>query len=359
LNLAIYGAQGIALGAYRAIKELHPEINIVCFLVTASEKNPSTLSGLAVRELHDFVAGMSQEEKDQIQVLIATPENVMGEIAESLKQAGLHNFQTIDSMRWAKMQEMAFIKSGQYTPLATYPDGVHMPSLTIFQMVHHKDKELKTNNQNPNYLVRLQVGAALANRAVAKLQDDTQDHISTRNGNYSELTGLYWVWKNQIQAGKAENGYVGLAHYRRFLALSEEDFKKMQDYEIDVVLPYPMPYEPNIQEHPKRYLTEAEWSAVLQALQELEPEYAQAFQAILSQEYLYNYNVIVAKSEVLNEYCTWLFGLLFRIEEIHDLDGTKEPNRYLGYVGEILETLYFMYHKKNLKIAYAGCRFLI
>ena len=92
---------------------------------------------------------------------------------------------------------------------------------------------------------------------------------------------------------------------------------------------------------------------------ELEPEYAEVFPNILSQEYLYNYNIVLAKGKVLDEYCRWLFPLLFRIEEINNPDGNKEPNRYIGYVGEVLETLYFMYNKDKLKIAHAGCRFLV
>lgn len=62
---------------------------------------------------------------------------------------------------------------------------------------------------------------------------------------------------------------------------------------------------------------------------------------------------------MLDDYCSWLFPLLFRIEEINDPVGEKTSNRYIGYIGETLETLYFMYHKDKLKIAHSGCRFLI
>lgn len=358
-NVVIYGAQGVALGTYNAIKELHPEINIQCFLVTSMGNNAPTLGGIPVRELNDFIAGMSQEEKDNIEVLIGTPESVMDAIAKSLDEAGLHNYVKLDSMRWAKLQEMAFIKSGRYMPLDSYPDGVHIPDIKIFKMVHHKDKDLRTKYDDSQYITRLQVGATFADRTVADLQDNIQDNISDRNGNYSELTGLYWFWKNYILAGKADNGYVGLAHYRRFLEFSDDDLKKIQDNDIDVILPYPMPYEPNIEAHHLRYLSDSEWNAVLRALDVLQPEYAKAFKEILKQDYFYNYNVIVAKGEVLDNYCSWLFPLLFRIEELNDPKGEKQPNRYIGYVGETLETLYFMYNKDKLKIAHTGCRFLV
>ena len=358
MNLVIYGAQGIALGAYNAIKELHPEISILCFLVTSIGGNLPILGGIPVRELDEFVEGMTQDEKDDIKVLIGTPENVMTSIENSLKEVGIYNSIRLDSLRWAKIQEMAFIKAGGFVPLVTYPNGMHTPDLHVFKMVHHKDKELQTVYEDPSYVTRLQVGADFADKNVVELQDNTLDNISNRNGNYSELTGLYWIWKNYIEAGKAKDAYVGLAHYRRFLEISNDDIERLQDNDIDVVLPYPMPYEPNIESHHLRYLSNSEWNAVLQAIKELRPEYVSPFEAILKKKHFYNYNVIIAKSAVLNDYCSWLFPLLFRIEEINDPMGEKQPNRYIGYVGETLETLYFMSNKDKLKIAHAGCRFL-
>lgn len=143
------------------------------------------------------------------------------------------------------------------------------------------------------------------------------------------------------------------------IAAVQDDLRRLYANNIDVVLPYPMPYEPNIGAHHLRYLSDFEWNAVLQALEELQPEYAKAFIGILSQEYLFNYNIIVAKKEVFDEYCSWLFPILFRVEEINDPDGIKPPNRYIGYIGETLETLYFMYNKDKLNITHTGCRFLV
>ena len=79
---------------------------------------------------------------------------------------------------------------------------------------------------------------------------------------------------------------------------------------------------------------------------------------MLKQEYLYNYNIVVAKREVLDAYCEWLFPLLFRIEEINDPKGEKIPNRYIGYIGETLETLYFMCNGEKLRIAHTECKFI-
>ena len=354
----IYGAQGIALGAYKAIKTVFPEKEVECFLVTAMGDNAPVLGGIPVRELQEFVSGMTQEEKDDVEVLIGTPENVMPAIESGLDEVGIHNYVRLTSIRWADIQRDAFLKNGEYMPLSAYPVGCHKAVLNVYKMSHYKDKALSTVWTEPSYIKKLQVGRVLTDEKIAELNDALGDNISDKNGNYSELTGLYWIWKNALQKLN-ERGYCGLAHYRRMLELSEDDLLRLVDNDIDVVLPYPMSYEPNIEAHHLRYLSDSEWDAVLHALEELQPDYSEAFKDILNQEYFYNYNVILAKKDVLDDYCSWLFSLLFRIEENNDPNKEKEPNRYMGYVGETLETLYFMYNKDKLKIAHVGCRFLV
>ena len=125
---------------------------------------------------------------------------------------------------------------------------------------------------------------------------------------------------------------------------------------MDVVLPYPLPYEPNIHAHHERYLKEVDWNALLTALRELQPKYAEAFEDILNQRYLYNYNEIMAKKAVLREYCEWLFPILQRVEELSEPKGCDRADRYIGYMGETLETLYFMKNADRLNIVHTLCK---
>jgi hypothetical protein len=205
------------------------------------------------------------------------------------------------------------------------------------------------------------VGAALCMERVADLLDCDGENISGKNGNYSELTALYWIWKNRLGGHFAEDGkeYYGLVHYRRVLELTEDDALRLAGNGVDVVLPFPMPYEPDIGAHHRRYLETADWEAVCQAVWEVQPEYGAIFPEILRQRYFYNYNMILARKQVLKEYCDWLFPILFRVEELSCPKGSERSDRYIGYVGETLETLYFTYNAKRLNIVHTGCRFLI
>ena len=360
MDIVIYGAQGIALGAYKAIKEIAPEKNVLCFLVTKRVNSASTLDGLSVRELEEFVSSLDAQNKESIEVLIGTPESVMEDIEKSLDAAGLSNHQRLDSMRWADMMEKAFHINKRFIPLSDYECGTETANINVYMAKFWKDKVLESKEVVPTYMIPIQVGTALTDQRVAEVCDDVGENISVKNVNYSELTALYWMWKNWLLSNSEDcDSYYGLAHYRRYLQLSDDDLRRLKHNNIDVVLPYPMPYEPNIEAHHERYLDITEWAAVLQTLEELQPEHAVGLKDILRQGYMYNYNIIVAKRNVLADYCAWLFPILFRIEEIVDPDGTKKPNRYIGYIGETLETLYFMHNKQHLQIAHAGCKFLV
>ena len=93
---------------------------------------------------------------------------------------------------------------------------------------------------------------------------------------------------------------------------------------------------------------------MLRALRECEPDYADALPDIFAGRYFYNYNMFLAKDTVWKAYCDWLFPILKRTEELSVPKGSERADRYIGYLGENLTTLYFMYHKDDLKIAHVG-----
>lgn len=376
MDIAIYGAQGTALGAYEAIHNLYPIRNIRCFLVTDRGNNAEYLSGVPVLELETFANALSTEEKEDLEILIATPENMMPEIETSLESNGFFCHVRLTSSRWSELMHCYCAGEKDFMPLRALPVGYHRANMHVFMAKFHKDKELSARYGLPEWITPIQVGAVLSPRRVANILDCDGENISAKNGNYSELTALYWIWRNCLGSGSTDsqgsdlsdsawNEYYGLSHYRRILELTEDDVLRLVDNGVDVVLPYPMPYEPDIEEHHRRYLKEEDWKAVRRAVWELQPEYSKAFPSVLEQKYLYNYNIILARKEVLAEYCEWLFPILSRVEELSVPRGKDRADRYIGYIAETLETLYFMYHaadkwaENRLNIMYSGCKFLI
>ena len=363
MNLAIFGAQGYALGAYIAVNALYPKRVIPYFIVSEMGENAPILGNIPVREIMAVSDELTKEQKDSLEVIIATPENVQPDIEETLENYGFRHYSRLDSDRWGELMKMFHIKLDRFLPLSALPVGYNKPFIRLYMAKSHKDRPLKNVIKLPEYIYPLQVGADNTEIRLADLADNTGENNSAKNANYSELTGLYWIWKNKLCAPgipEGESGqYFGLGQYRRMLLFSEDDVLRLLDNDVDVVLPYPMPYEPNIHAHHERYLKEADWNALLAALKEIHPEYADYFPQVLEQQYLYNYNVILAKKSVLREYCEWLFPILERTEQLSVPKGCEREDRYIGYMGETLETLYFMKNAGRLNVVHTECKLYV
>ncbi len=356
MDYAIFGAQGHALSVYDAYKMLYPDLTISFFVVSSLGGNAPMVRGTRVRELREVFQELSSPEKEQLEVLVATPEDVQPEIERSLRENGFNNYKLIDSDAYGALMEKYHRELGRLKILADLEKTNEKPLIYVYKAVFHKDRKLKNEPLQTDNMFSLQVGAANTDIRIADHSDNEGINISSKNVNYCELTGLYWIWKNRLIG---DGDYFGLMQYRRMLALTEEDHYKLKADDVDVVLPYPLPYEPDINAHHKRYIKDGDWDALFSALKELQPEYAEYFPRVLGQQYLYNYNVILAKKSVLNDYCKWLFPILERTEELSDPKGCDRSDRYIGYMGETLETLYFMKNAERLNICHTACKMFI
>lgn len=350
----MFGAKSVAIGTFRALRMLQPEIQISGFLVSSLKENPRKLEGLPVMELAEASEKFSAEEKRKICVYIATPEIWHKQIIESLLTFGFSNYRPIDSRTEAEWMEQYYAKMGRFPSLHSLPAGKETAKFSIYAARFYKDKKLEHPPVFPNYVSSILLGCD--GNSDKTLEDEVDfcdnrgDQISTRNPDFCEMTAFYWIWKNRLPYIK---DYVGIYHYRRMLDFTEEDRKRLLENKVDVVLPFPMIHLPDIREHHGRYMREEEWQVMLMALKELYPEYAERYEEIFSGIYLYNYNLILAKKEVFADYCGWVFPLLFRTEELCVLKGIKKTGRYLAYMSESLLTFYFLYHKE-LNIYHTG-----
>lgn len=338
-KLTIFGAKSIALGVCMAVKELYPDCQVEGFVVTDKSGNPDTLCGLPVAEAATYA-------DKNTPVLLAIPVNIQEGVRSGLNEMGYRNIIGLDSEKEAELMRRYYKKKGDFLPLKQNPAQVYIAR-------SHKDHPLKEAYDMPQWACSIQVGAALCNQRLSDLSDATGENISHKNANYCELTALYWIWKNRLLTAD-DTQYYGLFQYRRVLDISKEDIEELAKDKVDVVLPYPMACEPSILEHHARYVKESDWNAMLQALSQIYPEYDEKAQEVLRQQYMYNYNIILAKKEVLKDYCEWLFAILEKTEELSVPKGYERADRYIGYLGENLLTIYFMCNKKKLKIRHTG-----
>lgn len=339
MRYAIFGAKSTALGILKALEELYTEHKMTTFLVSSLEGNPLVLSGYPVLSVDEFA-------DKEIPVIVATPENLHKEISQMLEEKGFTNYVCMDSCKEQALMERYYNKLHVFPSLCDLPIGNNTSIMQVYIAQFHKDKGLKQSYKFPEWTIPIQVGAALTDIRISAITDDSGENISDRNSNYCELTALYWMWKNQ----RDFVDYCGLFHYRRFLEIAEDDILRLKNNDVDVILPYPMMCEPNISEHHKRYVSDNEWEIMIDVIKEIHPEYTNSFKEIFEKSYMYNYNMFIAKKEILKNFCQWLFPILDAIYEKSQPKGRERNDRYIGYIGENLLTLYFMHNKDKYKI---------
>ena len=344
---AIYGAGIIGLNIYTALKTAYG-LEPKAFLVSEKKKNPAEILGVPVMEPESW-----RHIADGL-ILIAAPEEYHEDIVGRLKRCGLNDYICINSELEYAVMSGYFRKTGRFLLLEdreAFNAGAETGAdtavpLFVAMACHEKDRKLKKKYPLPEWIVPIQVGAA-AGHCPGMRTDDTGDNISGRNFNYSELTATYWLWKNN------DSLYKGVCHYRRYLKLTEGEVNKLVAGDVDAVLPLPFFCYPDAKAQYGRYISEEDSRLLFSVLKELEPAYYNAAQVLLAGPYLYNYNMLIAKREVFDRYCAWMFPLLFAVEEKMKEKGVERKDRYLGYMGEVLTSLYFMKNSDCLHIAHA------
>ena len=180
------------------------------------------------------------------------------------------------------------------------------------------------------------------------LRDDTGEQISDHNGCLSELTGLYWIWKNR------DDDFAGLVHYRRFFALhypfgwpfrkggpdillTRAELDGLMD-RYDILLPRKRHYFlETLYSHYSHTFDHRHLDTARKIIKELCPDYLPAFDRVMGMRSGYMFNMMIMKKEILDSYCSWLFPILFELErrEVRpEMDAFQK--RLCGRVGERL-----------------------
>lgn len=219
------------------------------------------------------------------------------------------------------------------------------PKDIVIAVATHKAYRMPTD---PVYMP-LHVGKALHPELdLGFAGDDTGDNISELNASYSELTGLYWLWKN------CDAKYKGLAHYRRHFGtpdtvkrLTERDrFARIATYgdiaslaeHAGIIVPRKRHYYiETIRSHYAHTFDGYQLDVTHSVLESMHPECIPAFGAVMNSRSAHLFNMFVMRADLFDEYCAWLFPVL------EQLVGQMPPQQYdafnARYPGRISEML--------------------
>lgn len=205
----------------------------------------------------------------------------------------------------------------------------------------------------------VQVGAEGKEKIKGYVPDNQGENISLKNPYFCELTGLYWAWKN------LNADYIGLVHYRRYFTGTKKVPKKEEDKfdsvltkkeveekleKADVILPKKRNYFiENLYDHYKHTMYVEPLDETRKIIKEKYPKYMTEFDKLKTRKKAHMFNMFIMKKEILNEYCKWLFDILFELEK--NIDAKKYDSFHARFYGRISELLLDVWINTN-KIKY-------
>lgn len=188
--------------------------------------------------------------------------------------------------------------------------------------------------------------------------DETGENISAKNPSFCELTGLYWAWKN------LPNDYLGLIHYRRFFSVkraaerrkqpleslyltSEEASKLLEQY--DVIVPKRRNYYiETLYSHYANTLHAEHLDVAREIIAEKCGQFLESFDEVMKQRGGYMFNMFIMPKELVNNYCSWLFPILFDLEKrIPAEQYSAFHARFYGRVSELLFNVWLKQYSKT------------
>ncbi|MFT8592312.1 MAG: DUF4422 domain-containing protein [Bifidobacterium sp.] len=194
----------------------------------------------------------------------------------------------------------------------------------------------------------IQLGRGIAHNNFGFQMDDAGDNISAKNPHYSELTALYWLWKN------SDADYKGLVHYRRhfgtrniFVRLFSRDrfTKIVRGTEIkeilsnsQIILPKKRHYYvETIYSHYSHTFDGKQLDVTREILEKDFGKYVPAFDRVMSSTSAHLFNMFIMESHLVDDYCDFMFSVIGKLEEYIGYDDLNAfQSRYPGRISERL-----------------------
>lgn len=219
-----------------------------------------------------------------------------------------------------------------FTLNTTQKNNGKSKDVQLFMLCYDKEEYGFVDNE---VMTPLQCGASNG-KDVCELKDNTGINISSANFCFAENTGTYWIWKN-IKDAK----YKGQTQYRRRLKGVDENLNYdeiFKNYKIICAKPYNYPENHQAFIPSDTVLGGYAYShckddllCLGEIIKESYPEYMKTWDdVIVNGQDLYYSNGFVLPAEKYDEYCTFLFDLLFKWLKVNNINSYEDIIFHVG-----------------------------
>lgn len=351
-HIYIFGAHSRARTLAVYIKALEPTVEIEGFLVNNEEENAQEIDGVPVWHINS-----NADVYTAYTVYLAVKGIYHDKLTEQLKEMGFDKIIPVtvelDIELRNKYLEVYYKNKGR--EFLKIENENAEKTFCVYEVRSELDKPIQeTSYILKDYEKGIQVGAALTDRRLEECSfyDNEGENISVRNRQFCEETALYWIWKN------AKEDIVGLVHYRRHFLLPDDWKEKMLSCNIDVILPTPLYVAPSVEENYCFRHDQRDWKYMMEYLKKhCKTDYVYAKQ-FFSEGVFSPCNMFIMRKEILDEYCIWLFPILFDVAEHCGEKQDLYQNRYPAFIAERLLSLFFEINRNHYNIVYCDKNFL-
>lgn len=341
-NIYIVGAHSRArtLGVY--LTRIEPDIKIKAYLYDNDESNTDSIEGIPVIRFDQHTLL-----ETECPVYLGTRGEYHSALIEKLKRMGMREIIPVTPQLDMELRNRFLTL--YYAEIGRSYEKFDSISESACIYVARSVSDTLLQREYPLFAFRkeIQAGAALTEKRICGLTDDIGENISARNQQFCELTVLYWIWKNAAQ------DIVGLEHYRRHFLLQEDWYRKMRDSHIDIILPTPLYVAPTLAQNYKDRHVASDWDFMMDYLKQSYPEDYKEAVSFFETNLYSPCNMFIARKEVLDTLCTWLFPILFACSEHCGERQDTYQKRYPGFLAERLMTFFFEKNRSHYKMAYA------
>ena len=371
-NIYIFGAHSRAQTLATYLCFLDKDIHIEAYFYDNDEENPEIIGKIPVSRLNEHTDIHALNLSLDYPIYLGTRGVFHERITKILKKIGfkiikpvtvkmdlmlrnqyLEKYYTSIGREFMKLDKFKGLQPSTSSDLGL----TNKISASVYVVKSPFDKPLQQEYPLASYEKEIYAGAVFAENfpdllPENALRDDVGDNISAKNKQFCELTALYWLWKH------AREDIIGLAHYRRHFLLPKDWKTRMMDNAIDVLLPVPLYVAPSLEDNFKSRHDPLDWEFMMKYLKNSYSEDFLEACAFFKGNLYSPCNMFIMKREVLDDLCTWLFPILFKIAEHGGIKYNTYLNRYPGFISERLISLFFELNRKRFKVVYADKNFL-